>query len=310
VIHYIFQGEIMGFYSYGMISRTFSLWKKDLGKWGTPSLEAYLIMLVGQLILIPILVILGIVMIVGVIWTSDSAGDSGLLSVFGPLGFMMLIMPVVMLISSFLMAIINPGLVNATYKNFEGIDYRFGDVFRYGKSRYWEFFGLYLINTLLFTFLQMIFIGLIIGTTMLLPSGLEEGICFILIFEMFLYLVFAYTFLGIQYLPFIIRYREGSPMMECIWKSYAMIFRNFGSFLGMGLLLLFIIMLIAIIPFLSIIISLFMPGFMFTLFTVIYEELVHGKRIDEPPRKPQGFDEYSGREGRGQWNNEDGKYLW
>jgi hypothetical protein len=177
------------------------------------------------------------------------------------------------IIGALLAAFLNPGVVNSVDRHFKGEKIEFGDVFRYGRSVFKDYIGLVLLNMLVTTLIMGIALGLIGILFLLLIIRAPLIMCFGLVIFLPLMILISMIIFPVQYLVFIIRYKEGASSLDCIMRSYAFVFRNFGFCMVLVSIVFVFTVAVSTVPFLSIALSLFMLTFMHTLFLHIYYEM-------------------------------------
>lgn len=248
------------------IQFAFQRWKQNFNPYLMISLEAFIITMVAQVVLIPLIV----VMYFGFAFVSVLVESLGLFPII--LIFLMFYL-LMFAISAIIGSIINPGLVHTLDGNMRGRKYEFGDLFRYGKGVMWQYLGLLILNMIVHLIIMVLIMVLVWGPFFLILYLAPAVACFLILILFPITIIFLMALLPVQYLVFIIKYMEGVGNWECITRAYSFVFRHFGFSLALAFLVSLVVVLISMIPFLSIIISLFMPAFMYTLFLEVYYEM-------------------------------------
>jgi hypothetical protein len=249
-----------------ILKMTFDRWKDDFMPFLLISVESFLIMLVAQLIFLP----LGIAAYFSFFFIAIFIDSIGVVLV---IFFIIMIYLVMFALGIIIAAFINPAVVNAVEKQFGGEEVSFGDVFNYGKAVWKDYIGLVALNMLV----SLVFFGLVYGVIggiiALLILFSPVAICFALVLVYPAAILISLILLPVQYLIFIIKYKEDASSWDCIRRAYTFVFRNFGFSFSLGLIVILVMMAVSIIPFVSIVISLFMMTFLHTAFLYVYYEM-------------------------------------
>lgn len=254
--------------AWSLIDKAFSLWKNDLGKFAFPAVEAYLIRSIAMVLTLPLSIIMMVIFFISNF--SDEGITGQHLMVLGMI--FVFFYPIVTIVQIITLSLINSGLAHVSFGLLQGGKYRFGDIFRFGKGRRMEFFWLVFFDSLfigaIISIIVLIFITISV-VLIILTAGL--GVCLLMLF-MPLLLIPIFALMPLQYLPFIIKYREGLTNYQCLRKSFDMLLSDLGLFITLGFYVSLITIVLAMIPGLSIIIGIFMVPFMFTVFCIYYQE--------------------------------------
>jgi hypothetical protein len=248
------------------IQFAFQRWKQNFNPYLMISLEAFIITMVAQVVIVPLMV----VMYFAFAFVSVLVESLGLF----PIILVFILFYVLMFaISAIIGSITNPGLVHTLDGNLRGRKYEFGDLFRYGKTVMWQYLGLLILNMIVHMFITVLIMGLVWGPFFLILYLAPAVACLLTLILFPITIVLLMALLPVQYLVFITKYMEGAGNWECITRSYSFVFRHFGFSLSLAFLVSLVVVLISMVPFLSIIISLFMPAFLYTMFLEVYYEM-------------------------------------
>lgn len=258
---------------------TWREWKKRSNPYMMASVESYLIMLVFSFIYIFLLI--GAIVLLIVIGGA-LAGAGGSASLIFILTGSIVVFLVIFLLFTVAQSIIASGMMNAIDRTFNGSVYKFGDVFRYGKSSISKYLMIVILNGIFRMVILFVSFLIPISIMVLTSIALPEMFCFgfLLFFLMIIpVVIFVVAPISVQpYLSFIIRYNDKEGRMtslDCVLKAYSIIGKNYNFCRNMGLWVMLFSFLIGLIPTVgNLIVGIFRFPFVSTAMLYSYYEMV------------------------------------
>lgn len=263
---------------------TFRFFQKRYKDIALPAVEGYLIMMVMQFAMMPIMFIFLFPTVFIPVLSPEG------LTIFFII-FFIVFYALSLAITSIGMGIIQGGTVRAidAVRNYEKV--KFGDVFKYGWKNKWELFTIQFLNSLLVTVIIYGGLGILIGIGILMINFSPlAGIMFMII-SMIVFMFLVYFLIAVNYLPFIVRHKRGTRGAENIilgWKEY---FSDFGTYGVMGFLIGLIIIVLSMIPLVSIIVALALHSFIISSLLIHYDKK-YMIPVNPPPLEPPPFQQY------------------
>jgi hypothetical protein len=173
-------------------------------------------------------------------------------------------------------------MMNAIDKTFNGSLYKFGDVFRYGKSSISHYLMIVILNgifSMVILFVSFFIPVLIIVLISIAIPGLAcvGVLLFLIMFIPIIFLVVAP--ISVQpYVSYIYRYKDEDGLLtslDCVLKAYSFVGRNYGFCRNMGLWVMLFSFLIGLIPTIgNMIVGIFRFPFVSTAMLYSYYEMV------------------------------------
>ncbi|MGA1872965.1 MAG: hypothetical protein ACMUHY_04775 [Thermoplasmatota archaeon] len=258
---------------------SFRFFQKRFSDLVIPAAEGYLIMMCVSLVLTPLIIAMMFPALILAVSTDTSA-----------IVFMVVMILLIYIVSigasAFGIGIMYGGMVKAIDDTRNHRKVKFGDMFRYGWKNKWEFFGIQLLNYFLYLLLTMGIVGfaVVIGILVIFYDEILGIIT--LIMMMFGTSLLLYTFIPLQYLPFVIRHKKGTRGIVNVAEAWKEFFSDFFGYGGIGFLYMLLIILLMFIPGINMIVSLAMhPAFISTLL-IYYDEKYKIPVMPEPPSFP------------------------
>lgn len=292
--------------AFDIAKEAYQIWKRDVPKFLVPSAEYYVIaMVLGSLLAFGLLGLFSVVLIIsmivligGGIISSDPIAFFFLLLLlpFILMLTMLVVMPLVILFSAFMNGILLGGLSKSVLSGLEGASPRFGDVLKVGWRERYPLFKLELLKlvlVLVIVLLPIFILSFVMAPILLFPF---LGAMVYYLFIMVLTVAIGTITAPLQFLPYILYWREGRRGWGAIKRSLSFIWAHYEEALGLGLLYQLSTLVLVMVPGVGIIVALLGPAFLITCLNILYEQKTgtrgpgmrhHPKEATPPPTDTQ-----------------------
>jgi hypothetical protein len=256
---------------------TFRFFQKRYTDIAMPAVEGYLIMMVTQFAVIPIIFLMVFLSSITMVF-DEMVGAIVMV-------FMFILIYVFMLgIAAFAMGIMYGGMVKTIDDIRNHRKVKFGDTFKYGWKHKWELFRIQILNTILFMLITVFIYGGVIGLGMLiLYQNPVAGIIFMFMM-MFIVSFGIYTLLPLQYLPFVVRYKKGIYGTANVGEGWKEFFTEFSTYGGIGFMFMLLLIIVMFIPFVGIIAALALHPAFISALLIHYDEKYQIPVVPEIPK--------------------------
>jgi hypothetical protein len=268
------MGDDMG--SIDLIKESFFFWKGDLKNLVIPTLEAYALLMLAQMVLLILLLPVYLVMFIPIIISGDIDAEASdtLMGVF------ILVLPVILLAAlvamQFILSISSGGLVHALNDVMDQREVELGDVVKYGWSNNIRLFTIGILNLFMILILSIggaLLYSLIIS--LLITIHPLMGLVVMLVTIIPLIIIFGPVVMILQSLPFVVNEMEEHTSAGCVIRSYSLLFANFPILIGFGVLYYMLLILLSFIPPFNIFISFLYYPFLHTCILKFYRKRFH-----------------------------------
>jgi hypothetical protein len=265
---------------------TFRFIQKRFTDLAMPAVEGYLIMMVMQVIMVPLMIIM---MFPALLIPYTGGGG-----IFIIILIMIIIYVIAFIVGSMGMGITLGGTVRVVdaIRNYEKP--KFGDVFKYGWRNKWELFTIHLLNYLAILLIFSVILGIFFGIGILVFYTNPLAGLFFMIFGFMLIPFSLYFLMPLMYLPFVVRHKRGVRGTECIGMAWREFFSEPFTYGGIGFLYMLLVILLSMIPVLNILVALAMHVSFFSTLLIYYDEKYNIPVMPEPIKYPPygGYSDY------------------
>ncbi|MEA3558954.1 MAG: hypothetical protein U9R75_06840 [Candidatus Thermoplasmatota archaeon] len=233
-----------------VLNETLYFSKENFNDAVTVAGEGFIIQLAMRFILIPIILLIMIPFIFILIAFDDPSGTTWDLAFIGLYAVSMLLS---VSVQSIALSMMIGGQVSTLDRIKKRRKIKFGDVFKYGWRNKFPLLGVFFFNFLLYFGIISLPIIMLVATLLILTE--IPLFAMVLIFAGFMvFMLCLIPFqIGIFPLPFIIRNRLGTGVIDSVLEGWRFYFKHFLDLYLIGLFYMMMMVLISMIPFINII---------------------------------------------------------